>query len=340
MTNIYFNRWFSTVYHYINMIRDNPDGRSFTFYGTHPDPGHLSLQACDHAEPEPELYGAEYVDYALDFCRRNRIDVFIPRLHMLEIAKEVGRFDEIGTKVMVCRDIELLECLMEKDRFYESLAGTGVVPLPAYEVAETAEQFAAAYEKLRSGGHRVCFKPTNAEGGMGFRIIDNERSEQDKLKALYGWVSATIPFEEAYRTLAAAERFPRLMVMELLPDEEVSIDCLADADGRLIAAIPRRKSSGRIYLLENRPELLEIASRVAERCRIPFAYNIQVKYNEGIPKLLEINPRMSGGLYITCLSGVNMPYLAVKAILGEAIERPEPQFGVKASYIELPVLMK
>lgn len=130
------------------------------------------------------------------------------------------------------------------------------------------------------------------------------------------------------------------MVMELLPDEEVSIDCLADSEGKLLAAIPRRKSSGRIYLLEDKPELLEIASRVAERCRIPFVYNIQVKYNNGVPKLLEINPRMSGGLYITCLSGVNMPYLAVKAILGQPFEPPIPQFGIQASYLELPVLMK
>ncbi|MFC4598481.1 ATP-grasp domain-containing protein [Cohnella hongkongensis] len=340
MTNIYFNRWFSSAYHYIHMIRDNPDGQRFVFYGTHPDPGHLSLQACDHSEEEPALQGSEYVEYALDFCRRHRIDVFIPRLNMLDIAKEIGRFDEIGTKVMVCRDIDLLERMMEKDRFYESLAGTGVVSLPEYYVAETAEQFRAAYETLLAHGHRVCFKPTNAEGGMGFRIVDGERSDSDRLNDLYGWVSTAIPFEQAYRTLSTVERFPRLMVMELLPDEEVSIDCLADAEGRLLSAVPRRKSTGRIYLLEDKPELLEIASRVSERCRIPFVYNIQVKYNGGVPKLLEINPRMSGGLYITCLSGVNMPYLAVQSILGQPFEPPAPKFGIKASYLELPVLMK
>jgi len=340
MTNIYFNRWFSSVYHYINMIRDNPDGQRFAFYGTHPDPGHLSLQACDHSEQEPVLLGTEYVDYALDFCRRNEIDVFIPRLHMLEIAKEARRFDDIGTKVMVCRDTALIESLEEKDRFYESLAGSDVVAIPDYYAVETADQFKEAYETLKSRGHRVCFKPTNAEGGMGFRIIDDERSESDDLNRLYGWVSPSIPFEQAYRTLSSVERFPRLMVMELLPDQEVSIDCLADGDGNLIVAVPRRKSSGRIYLLENDPELQGIASRVAARCRIPFIYNIQVKYNQGVPKLLEINPRMSGGLFITCLSGVNMPYLAVKTILGQPVEPPVPEFGIKASYLELPVLMK
>lgn len=337
MMNIYFNRWFSVSYHYMNMIRDNPDGESFKFFGTHPDPNHLSLQACDYSEQEPVLHGTEYVDYAIDFCQRHAIDIFIPRLKMLEIAKEIHRFDAIGTKVMVCRDIELLESMLEKDQFYETLQGTEVVPIPAYYVVETVEQFKTAYEQLVQKGHRVCFKPTNSEGGLGFRIIDNN---MDAMANLYSWVSLSVPYEQVIHTLSTVGSFPKLMVMELLPEDEVSIDCLADSEGKLIVAIPRRKATGRIYELEDVPELMEIANKVADKCKIPYVFNIQVKYNKGIPKLLEINPRMSGGLFITCLSGVNMPYLAVKTIMGKSFEQPIPKLGIKASYLELPVLMK
>jgi hypothetical protein len=274
MTHIYFNRWFSVSYHYMNMIRDNPDGEKFKFFGTHPDTNHLSLQACDYSEQEPVLHGTEYVDYAIDFCRRNEIDIFIPRLKMLEIAKEIHRFDALGTKVMVCRDIELLESLIEKDKFYETLRGTDVVAIPEYYVVETAEQFRNAYESLIRKGHRVCFKPTNSEGGMGFRIIDND---MDDLDNLYGWVSLSVPYDQVFRTLSSSESFPKLMVMELLEEDEYSIDCLADSQGKLIVAVPRRKSSGRIYVLDDVPELMEIARNVAEKCRIPFVFNIQVK---------------------------------------------------------------
>jgi biotin carboxylase len=337
MKHIYFNRWFSVSYHYMNMIRDNPDGEQFKFFGTHPDPNHLSLKACDYSEQEPVLHGTEYVDYAVDFCVRHKIDIFIPRLNMLDIAKEINRFDAIGTKVMVCRDIELLESMMEKDQFYETLQGTDVVPIPAYHVVETVEQFKAAYESLIHNGHKVCFKPTNSEGGMGFRIIDND---MDAMANLYSWVSLSVPYEQVLSTLSTVESFPKLMVMELLEEDEISIDCLADSQGKLIVAVPRRKATGRIYLLEDLPELLDIAGKVAEQCRIPYVYNVQVKYNKGIPKLLEINPRMSGGLFITCLSGVNMPYLAVKTLMGQPIEQPTPKFGIKASYLELPILME
>jgi biotin carboxylase len=321
----------------MNMIRDNPDQEEFVFYGTHPNPQHMSLQGCDYTETEPLFEGYAYVEYCLDFCKRNKIGIFIPRLKMLEIAQHVAQFDAIGTKVMICRDIALLENMMIKDRFYQSIEGTGVVEIPDYHVVKTAEQFKAAYENLIAKGHRVCFKPTDSEGGMGFRVIDNTRNALDDL---YGHVSLNISFEQAYAIFASTDEFNDIMVMELLEDIEYSIDCIATSTGRLLAAIPRRKNEGRLYLLEEVPELIEIAERVADRFQIPYAYNIQVKYNKGVPKLLEINPRMSGGLYITCLSGLNIPYLAVQSIMERNITQPMPKFGIAASYIESPIIVK
>lgn len=337
-TRIYLNRWFSVAYHYVNMIRNNADGEKFQFFGTHPDPNHMSLLAADHAGVEPAVYGLEYAEYCANYCREYGIDLFIPRLHMEEISRYVHLFDEIGTKVMVCRDIELLDAMVEKDKFYEMLADKDLVAIPDYRVVRNADQFKQAYEELVAAGHNVCFKPTKSEGGMGFRIIDNER---DPLRELYGYVTLSTSFEQAYRTLSTVETFNPLMVMELLSGTEYSIDCVSTAEGELLAAIPRRKSTGRTYFLEDKPELIEIARRIAQKLRIPYAFNIQVRYNQGIPKLLEINPRMSGGLYITCLSGVNMPYLAVQALQGKIIQPPPvPEFGIKAGYVEQPLLMK
>ncbi|THF84537.1 ATP-grasp domain-containing protein [Cohnella fermenti] len=336
MTKIYMNRWFSTAYHYINMIRGNADGQAFEFYGTHPDIDHLSLLAADHRATEPALLGEEYARFCAEHCRRNEIDLFLPRLHMEEIARHIHLFDEIGTKVMVCRDLALLDSMMEKDKFYDKVRAAGTIAIPDYEVVHTAEQFKQACERLTADGHVVCFKPTKAEGGMGFRIIDNNR---DPLTELYGYVTLSTTFEAAYATLSSVEQFDDLMVMEWLEGPEYSIDCLATAEGSLLAAIPRRKAEGRKYILEDSPELLEISQKIADDFRIPYAFNIQVRYNKGIPKLLEINPRMSGGLYISCLAGVNMPYLAVQTLMGLPIAPPELRFGMTASFIEQPLLL-
>ncbi|WP_341281469.1 ATP-grasp domain-containing protein [Paenibacillus sp. FSL H8-0537] len=334
VTKVWFNRWFSVAYHYMNAIRNNSDGAAFELYGTHADPKHMSLQACDVVEVEPSVKGEAYVDFCIEFCLRHKIDVFVPRLNMLDIVKSIKRFDEIGVKVVVCQDEELLGKLMVKDQFYESVSESGIMVIPDYHVVSTAEQFKAAYDDLASKGHRVCFKPTDGEGGQGFRIIDNER---DKLADLFGSVSRALSFEEVYRTLSTVPQFGDLMVMELLDGFEYSIDCLAAPNGELLAAVPRRKAGGRLRLLDDVPELLEIAQRVSETYKIPYNYNIQMKYKNGVPKLLEINPRMSGGLHVSCLSGINFPYLAVKLALGGTVGKLTPEYGVLASHVEQPM---
>ncbi|WP_270165725.1 ATP-grasp domain-containing protein [Paenibacillus sp. SYP-B4298] len=335
--NIWFNRWFSVAYHYMNMLRDNPDGRPVRLFGTHPDLEHMSLQACDVKEAEPEVTGEAYIEFCLDFCRRHHIHVFIPRLHLLDIARHAERFAAIGTSVMACRNIDLLERMMHKDQFYELAQRTGAVPVPDYEIVRDAAGFKAAYTKLQEKGHRVCIKPTLAEGGKGFRVIVDHKQP---LTELYDWVNHRMTLDEAMQTLSSAEQFEPLMVMELLPGDEVSIDCVATAEGELLTAIPRRKLPGRVYLLEDKDELLAIASQVAASCRIPYAYNIQVKYNQATAKLLEINPRLSGGAYLSCLSGVNLPYLAVQAVLGHEVAKPSPELGIRVSYVEQPVRLR
>jgi len=335
--NIYFNRWFSVAFHYMNLIRSNDDGIPFTIFATHPDLMHMSLQGADFAETEPKLEGVEYVQFCVDFCRRNEIDIFIPRLHMLDIALHAHLFDAIGTKLILCRDVDLLECIMDKGKFYESVQKKGIMTIPDYHVVSTADGFKAAYLDLVAKGHRVCFKPTDSEGGLGFRIIDNDRSP---LQELFGHVTPLISFEEAYRILSGEPSFPELMVMELLEGYEYSIDCLADASGQLLAAVPRRKAGGRLRLMEHNAELKEIAAKVAEAYRIPYNFNIQMKYNGSTPKLLEVNPRMSGGLHISCLSGINFPYLAVKSALGGEVLPVDFTEDVLASHVEKPLIMK
>jgi biotin carboxylase len=335
--NIYFNRWFSVAYHYMNLLRNNEDGVPVQIFATHPDIRHMSLQGADVAGTEPALTGIEYVQFCVDFCRRNEIDIFIPRLHMMDIALHAAMFDAIGTKVLVCRDLDLLEMILDKGKFYRRVQETGIMEIPEYHVVNTAEGFKAAYEDLTAKGLQVCFKPTETEGGLGFRIINNSRSP---LQELFGYVTQNISFDDAYRILAGAETFPDLMVMELLEGYEYSIDCLSDREGNLLAAVPRRKDSGRLRVMEHIPELEKIARSVAETYRIPYNFNIQMKYAGGVPKLLEINPRMSGGLHVSCLTGINFPYLAVKSALGGEVQPVRFTRDILASHVEQPMIMK
>lgn len=340
--NIWFNRWFSTVSHYMDMIRYNPDQQKFVIYGTHPNPDTVYFKYCDIAGTEPDIEGEEYIQFCLDFCRQNNIDVFIPRKENVLIAKRIDEFEAIGVKVLVCPDGDLMALMDNKVDMYRQLEekekeGYSIVTIPEYRVVKNAEDFKKAYEEMKRDENLLCIKPVIGEGASGFRIIDDEA---DTIPFLFNTASSRkISFETAYTILQKQTRFPDLMVLEYLDGYEYSIDCLAGADGRLYAAIPRKKGNGRLREIEKNEELLDIARKMSEHYKIPFVFNIQVKYKDGVPKLLEINPRMSGGLHISCLAGVNIPYYAIKLLLEGTIEPIHPNYGVKATYIEQPVIL-
>ncbi|MGC5326529.1 ATP-grasp domain-containing protein [Brevibacillus sp. SYSU BS000544] len=329
-TRIWFNRTFSTAFHFIDMIRNNPDGHEFEFFATHPKKHSIVLQAADYAEIEPSLDVEDYIQYCLDFCKKHKIDVFVPNLHLVEIAKHVNRFEEIGTKVLVSSDYDLLQRISNKGTLFDSLRSVQGVELPEYRIVNDSGSFLRSVIELQEKGYKVCFKPANGEGGVGFRVIEKKKNT---IGSLLGPLSNRISLEEAYQILSVERSFDDVMVMEYLDGFEYSIDCLA-FNGKLLAAVPRKKVEGRIRLLEENDELITLAHVIHNKLQLPYNFNIQIIYKNGIPKLLEINPRTSGGLFVSCLTGINFPYLAVKLLLSGEADVPAPNYNILATHFE------
>ncbi|WP_419883049.1 ATP-grasp domain-containing protein [Peribacillus sp. B-H-3] len=333
---IWFNRWFSAAYHFIEAIKYNDDGVAYQIYGTHPNEDTVYFQVCDHSETEPELEEEEYVDFCLDYCLKHNIDIFIPYHHALAISGSISRFHAAGISVLVSDNYSLMDMISHKGKLYENFSRNALTRLvPEYRVVNTAKEFAEAYQMLKAKGKTVCLKPDSGRGGEGFRII---RGSKDSIEDLFGHLSHEMAYEDVYDILLTVPRFDSLIVMEYLEGYEYSIDCLA-FNGKLLAAVPRKKAGGRIRSLENVPELMQIALEINQELNIPYVFNIQVKYSKGVPKLLEINPRMSGGLHISSLSGINFPYLAVKLLTTGGADVPVPNLRVTATHIEKSVVL-
>ena len=205
------------------------------------------------------------------------------------ISQHLDKFEEIGVKVLVCPDGDLMAMVDDKAAMYRSLQnqekeGNFIVTIPSYRIVNNARGFQEAYEELSKDNTKLCIKPVIGEGASGFRIIDDNA---DTIPFIFSTASSQkISYETAFKILQTQEHFPDLMVLEYLDGYEYSIDCLAEADGTLLIAIPRKKGNGRIREIEYNEELIEIAVKMAEQYKIPYVFNIQVKYKDGIPKLL------------------------------------------------------
>lgn len=333
---LWFNHWFNSAFHFIKLIRDNPDGQEFEIYGTNRNKDSAVLQACDYSEVEPLLRDEDYIEYCLDFCKKHEIEIFVPRHGLISISAHLSEFEKIGTRVLASQDVKTLQVVSDKGQFYESCKANNILQLPKYHIVNNVEEFIKAYEDVTSEGSRACFKPINGEGGSGFRVIDDRA---DTVQNLFSPISHKISLTEVIRVLSTQTVFRSLMVLEYLEGYEYSIDCLA-YEGELLAIVPRKKLDSRVRVLEENVELINMSKRIFEAYKLPFVFNIQIKYSNGIPKILEINPRMSGGLHVSCLSGVNFPYMAIKLLTYGKAEIPVPKFGISTYEIEQAILMK
>lgn len=147
----------------------------------------------------------------------------------------------------------------------------------------------------------VIVKPRSGAGSRGVRLIPDRAA----LEALGTDVS--------------------IIIQENLPGEEFSVDVLAGLDGEVIAAVPRSRErvdsgvsiAGRTV---RRAELSDTAAAVARAIGLTGVANVQLRYSsDGVPALLEVNPRFPGAMPLTIAAGVDMPSLLLDLVLGRPV---------------------
>jgi biotin carboxylase len=334
--NIWFNRAFSTTYWIIKMIKENPDGVPTTIHATHPDSESPVLLAADVIGTEPSLTGDEYVDWCLDYCVTNNIDVFVPRLGITDITRERARFEEKGITILAS-DHSSIELLEDKNKTYLKALETGT-PVPAWEIGSTASEIEAAHTALREkldADEKVVIKPTVGVGAEGFRVINNEPYDIDRV---LGSGSRNITLDDLLFAYDRAEKdgkaTPEIMLLPWLEDPEISVDTLSDPEGNIVKMLPRSKDTSRRTSFTDRfPQATEIVEKWYENFDLRYLTNTQLRWWRDELVLLETNTRASGGLYSSKLTGLNLMWEAIVMARTGEVNRTQPKLNI--SYISL-----
>lgn len=332
MTRIWLNHWFSTAYNIIDMIKIGEN--DFVVIGSNDNSNSVIKCVCDEWYHEPEYKKEEYVSYCLRFCKEHNVDVFIPRRGMLEISRNKDKFDSIGTKVMV-DDYDVISVLNNKAEAYELFKKLEIGFVPEHRIVTTADDFYDAYMWLQSKHKQVCFKFVHDEGGKSFRLIDNNRKGYE---ALFKKQNTRMVIADVLEALKERDTTAPIMVMPYLPNHEISVDCLKTEQGLIM--LPREKDATRIEKLVYDDIILNMCRDFYEKIGLDYPCNIQFKYLDGVPYILEVNTRMSGGIQMACLAaGVNIPNLAVNKILGINKAWSLTKETKMVSHVEVPIVI-
>ncbi|GAA1833778.1 ATP-grasp domain-containing protein [Agromyces salentinus] len=237
----------------------------------------------------------EFVESVIALCDRDEIDVVVSTVDA-ELPPLAARRAELGA-VLAAPSQAALDTALDKWRLVQACAPH--VRVPHTELLTEAGQ-------AHDWAFPVIVKPRSGAGSRGVRLV----SSRPELEAS--------PPDEAQ------------IIQEHLPGEEFSVDVIVAADGHVVAAVPRLRArvdsgvavAGRTV---HRAELEETAAACARAAGITGVANVQLRYSaDGVPALLEINPRFSGAMPLTIAAGVDMPSLAVDVALGREIPRHVP----------------
>lgn len=283
-----------------------------------------AAMAGTEAWVEPEgLEGAAYAQWALEKAIERRVDVFFPQKEVLAIAEIAPQFEAANVRLELPGSAATIRLLDDKAAMSEDLAQDPILA-PTIR-ARSADEVADAVRKIRLLGVEACVKPAHGVFARGYwHLVDD-----DLLDCLDDIGSRRMPLDTYLRAVAQAEKrgdAVDLIVMEHLPGTEASVDVHA-RDGRLLRAVTRVKIKASRQKIVGGHELVQTATRLVARYGLNGVVNVQFKPTAtGEWRILEINPRMAGGLSYAMPVGVDLAADWVAAATGGRIHPVQDAF--------------
>lgn len=341
MTRVWYNKSFSFVYNVIQLIKQQDTAQEFRLIVSHTQSHARALQIADESYLEPSgLVGKTYVDWCLEFCQQHQIAVFVVGKEAQTIARYQTLFEQIGVRLLLVANAETLDLLENKAQFAQQLP-PNIAQLPDTITITSYLEFEQAYQQLRT--HHACLsiKPAVSIFGLGFRKIDEQG---DCLQHILNGDEYIVGLQELRQAMQQQGQFGQLLLMEFLDGDEWSVDCVADK-GRLWAAIQRRKFMAKkgvpSQYLDDNLDITTMCQQLTTYLKLSGQFNIQFRAGQKGIRLLEINARPSGGMAMACLSGINLPYFALKALIHgyDSLPLAQPKTGIYVGEVSVAVAL-
>jgi carbamoyl-phosphate synthase large subunit len=297
----------------LRALRENGE-RPVRLVGTDMSSRSVGRHLCDAFHVVPAGSDPGFPDAMLDVCRREGVHAVLPQ-SSFDLEGLAGARDRFTDIAVLVSSPEAIHRSNDKAETYALLDRIGV-PGPRWRrVVGGAALTEAAYE-LGYPAEDVCMKPVFSSGSRGFRIISASADRRQQLLTNRPGVAEAIRLEELVELLGD-DRETELLVMELATGGERTIDGFA-RDGRILLGHPKTREAMRAGLAMffqtlDDPWLMEIAGKIVAELELDHFFNIQMVGD----KVIEINPRISTIVY---QEDLNLPYLGVKAALGEISE--------------------
>lgn len=271
-------------------------------------PDSVGLYMCDKAMLCPYASEAGFVDWVIEVCNRENIQIVLTGVeeNIIALQKEITKFQRETRAVFVASDYEMLRIGQDKYMTCKWLEEHGCA-YPSYCMLDDE----TGVEKLiQDKGFPLIAKPKNGKGSRGVYLLQSN----NQFDAVVGNMSEED--KKAY------------VLQECIGDaeHEYTVGCYCDKEGILRdTIIMHRKlehgSSAVVEVIEDEAIRQEVL-RICKEFKPGGPLNVQMrKSKDGIPVCFELNVRFSGTTPMRSHFGYQDVAAMIKEyVLGETID--------------------
>lgn len=266
-----------------------------------------ALSAADVKLKVPSVYSLEYIDVIVDICKKNKIDLLISLndLELPVLAKNQGRFEEVGTTVLVS-SINVIDICFDKYKTAEFVKEIGL------ETPKTFLSLDRVKSEIEKGllGFPLILKPRWGSGSIGIEIVHDEKELEHVYFLLKNKIRRSI-----LSVASVGDEF--ILVQEMIEGEEYGLDVMNDYDGVNHGVSVKKKLSMRAgetdkAVTVSSDILTDIGKKLSEKLRHIGNLDVDVLERDGRFYVLELNPRFGGGFPFSYEAGVNYPLALIE----------------------------
>lgn len=257
--------------------------------------------------PPPESKG--YIDVMISIVVKEKASLVLCQTtrELSVLSSNKGLFEKNNCSVIV-NDPRIIEILNNKHLLLREFERIGL-EVPRYGmVNNTIELEELAYD-MGYPDNEIVVKLPVSNGMRGFRILSEKKDDYHSF--MNDKPDSTRMSLKEFMQLFTDNPFPELLVMEYLPGEEYTVDCLCDS-GEPIIIMPRSRDRIRAGItfegtLIEEKSIIESCSSIISSLKIDNIVGFQYKKNaKGRFMILESNPRIQGTMAVSAFAGANI----------------------------------
>lgn len=298
-----------------------------TYNGSKLDPGYSSkypkrklLAFFNAKEPEKSLEAlqSELEKYHYDMVIPMNDDIAIQlSKHKTELSQYTTPIvEDWGTFQFACDKLKTMQVCMDNG-------------IPCPKTFTSLEDFMAASDIV---SYPIVVKPRTGQAAVGFHTSDNKDDVVDYFRK-------------------AEQKYGPMLIQEYIPQTDIQYKCemYVDREGTLKAACifaknrwyPVDGGSSTLNTTVDRPDIYETCKKLLEKIGWKGYADIDLIQDprDGVAKVMEINPRITGSVKICYAAGVNFSKLILQDFKGEPVDEAfNTNFGVQLRYMHTDIL--